>query len=49
MGVDAGLVRIAIDYAAEHLEEIEERLQENEKAVTRVRRLSAARSAIVAG
>lgn len=49
LGVDPRLVRIAIDYAAEHLEEIEARLRENEEAVDRVRRLTAARSAVLAG
>lgn len=49
LGVDPRLVRIAIDYAAEHLEEIEARLRENDEAVDRVRRLAAARSAVLAG
>ena len=35
LGIDPRLVRIAIDYAAEHLEEIEERLRENDVAVDR--------------
>lgn len=48
LGIDARLVRIAIDYAAEHLEEIEGRLRANEQAVERVRKLSAARSAVLA-
>lgn len=49
LGIDARLVRIAIDYAAMHLEEIEERLRENEQAVDRVRMLAAARSSVVTG
>lgn len=49
LGIDARLVRIAIDYAAEHLEQIEERLRENERAVERVRKLATARSAVLAG
>ena len=49
LGVDARLVRIAIDYAAEHLEEIEQRLRENEQAVDRVRKLAAARSSVLTG
>jgi hypothetical protein len=38
LGVDARSVRIAIDDAAEHLEEIEARLRQNDAAVERVRR-----------
>ena len=49
LGIDARLVRIAIDYAAEHLSEIEERLQHNEEALDRVRKLAAARAALLAG
>jgi hypothetical protein len=49
LGIHPRLVRIAIDYAAEHLEEIEERLRENERAVDRVRKLAAARSSVLAG
>ena len=49
LGVDQRLVRIAIDYAAEHLEEIEARLRENEDAVDRVKRLASARSAVLTG
>jgi hypothetical protein len=45
-GVDQRLVRIAIDYAAEHLEEIEARLRENEDAVDRVKKLASARSSV---
>ncbi|MEQ8717748.1 MAG: hypothetical protein RIE08_09065 [Acidimicrobiales bacterium] len=48
LGLDPRLVRMAIDYAAEHLDEIERRLEENERALERVRRLSAARSAVLA-
>ncbi len=49
LGIDPRLVRIAIDYAAEHLEEIEERLRENDEAVDRARKLTAARSSVLAG
>lgn len=49
LGIDPRLVRVAIDYAAEHLDEIETRLKENEEAADRVRRLAAARAAVLAG
>lgn len=49
LGVDPRLVRIAIDYAAEHLEEIESRLRENHEAAERVRELAAARASVLAG
>lgn len=49
VGIDQRLVRIAVDYAVEHLEEIETRLQENEEAAERVRKLAAARAAVLAG
>lgn len=49
LGVDPRLVRIAIDYAAEHLDEIEARLRANEEAADRVRRLASARSTVLAG
>jgi hypothetical protein len=49
LGIDQRLVRIAIDYAAEHLEEIEHRLRENEEAVDRARKLAAARSSVLPG
>jgi hypothetical protein len=49
LGIDQRLVRIAIDYAAEHLEEIEGRIQENVAAATRARKLSEARSSLLAG
>lgn len=49
LGVDPRLVRIVIDYAAEHLEEIEARLRENEDAAERVRRLASARASVLAG
>jgi hypothetical protein len=49
VGIDQRLVRIAIDYAAEHLEEIEARIQENEAAAERARKLSEARSSVLAG
>jgi hypothetical protein len=49
LGLDPRLVRIAIDYAAEHLEEIEDRLRENEAAAERVRTLAAGRAAVLAG
>lgn len=48
LGIDARLVRIALDYAAEHLDEIEARLRANDQAVDRVRRLAAARAAVLA-
>lgn len=47
LGVDPRLVRIAIDYAAEHLEEIERRLHDNEQAAERVRKLAAARASVL--
>lgn len=49
VGIDQRLVRIAIDYAAEHLEDIEARIQENEAAAERARKLSEARSSVLAG
>lgn len=49
LGIDVRLVRIAIDYAAEHLEEIEVRLRENEEAADRVRKLTVARSTVLTG
>jgi hypothetical protein len=49
LGVDARLVRIAIEHAAEHLDEIEERLRQNDAAADRVRKLTAARSFVLAG
>jgi hypothetical protein len=49
LGVDPRQVRIAIDYAAEHLEEIEARLRANEEAVERARTLAAARSSVLSG
>jgi hypothetical protein len=49
LGVDARLVRIAIEHAAEHLDEIEERLRQNDAAADRVRKLTAARSSVLAG
>lgn len=49
LGIDVRLVRIAIDYAAEHLEEIELRLRENEEAADRVRKLAVARSTVLTG
>ena len=49
LGIDQRLVRIAIDYAAEHLEDIEARLQENDAAVERARKLAAARSSVLTG
>lgn len=48
-GVDQRLVRIAIDYAAEHLDEIEARIEENEVAAARARKLSEARSSVLSG
>lgn len=49
LGIDPRLVRIAIDYAAERLDEIEARLRENLEAAERIRGLSAARSSVLAG
>lgn len=49
LGVDQRLVRIAIDYAAEHLEEIDARIEEHASAVERARKLSEARSSLLAG
>jgi hypothetical protein len=49
LGVDPRLIRIAIDYAAEHLDEIEVRLRENEQAIDRVRKVAAARSSVFTG
>ena len=49
LGVDARLVRIAIDYASEHLDEIEARLRENQEAAERVRDLAVARASLLAG
>jgi len=49
LGIDARLVRIAIDYACEHGGEIEARLRENQEAVQRVRRLAEARASLLAG
>ncbi len=49
LGIDVRLVRIAIDYAAEHLEEIEARLSESEEAVERVRKLTVARGSVLTG
>jgi hypothetical protein len=49
LGIDSRLVRIAIDYAAEHLDEIEARIRANEEAVARVRRLATARESVLGG
>jgi hypothetical protein len=49
LGIDQRLVRIAVDYAAEHLEQIEGRIQENEAAVERARKLAVARSSVLPG
>lgn len=49
LGIDERLVRAAIDYAAEHLEEIEDRFRENAHAVERGRRLAAARATVLPG
>lgn len=48
LGIDIRLVRVAIDYAVEHLDEIEARLRDNDAAVERVRRLAAARAELLA-
>jgi hypothetical protein len=47
LGIEARLVRIAIDYASEHLDEIEARVRENEEAAERVRDLAAARASLL--
>jgi hypothetical protein len=49
LGIDTRLVRVAIDYASEHLDEIEARLRENQQAAERVRDLAAARESLLAG
>lgn len=49
LGIDSRLVRIAIDYASDHLDEIEDRLRENEETAERVRRLAAGRSSVLNG
>lgn len=49
LGVDVRLVRIAVDYAAAHLEEIEDRIRANEEAVERARRTSEARASVLSG
>lgn len=49
LGVHDRLVRIAIDYAAEHLDEIEERLRRNEEAVAHAQKLATARSTVLSG
>ena len=49
LGIDERFVRIAIDYAAEHLDEIEARLRQNEVAAERAWALAAARSSVIAG
>ena len=49
LGIDPRLVRVAIDYASEHLDEIEARLRENQQAAERVRDLAAARASLLAG
>jgi hypothetical protein len=49
LGIDRRSVRIAIDYAAEHLEEIESRLRANAEAAERARKLSEARPSVLAG
>lgn len=48
LGIDSRLVRIAIDYAAAHLEEIEARLAEHQRAADGVRDLAAARRSLMA-
>lgn len=49
LGINERIVRIAIDYAAEHLEEIEQRIQENEDAADRAKKLAGARRSVLAG
>lgn len=49
LGVDPRWVRIAVDYAADHLDEIESRLRENDAAIERARHLAIARAAVLAG
>ena len=48
LGVDTRFVHIAVDYAAENIDEIEARLLANETALERVRRLTAARATVLA-
>jgi hypothetical protein len=47
LGIDSRLVRIAVDYAAAHLPEIEDRLRRNEEAAERVRKLAMGRSSVL--
>jgi hypothetical protein len=49
LGIDQRLVRIAVDYATEHLEEIEARIVANEAAAARARSLAEARASVLAG
>jgi hypothetical protein len=49
LGVDLRWVRIAVDYAAEHRDEVEARLRDNEAAAARVRALAEARAALLSG
>jgi len=48
LGIDTRFVHIAVDYAAENIDEIEARLLANETALERVRRLTAARATVLA-
>lgn len=47
LGIASRLVRIAIDYAAAHLEEVEARIRENEAAAERARKLAESRAAVL--
>ncbi|MCB0987972.1 MAG: CopG family transcriptional regulator [Microthrixaceae bacterium] len=48
LGISSRFVHIAVDYAADHIDEIEARLLANEAALERARRLTAARAAVLA-
>ena len=48
LGISSRFVHIAVDYAADHIDEIEARLLANETALERVRRLTAARATVLA-
>ena len=48
LGISSRFVHIGVDYAADHIDEIEARLLANEAALERARRLTAARAAVLA-
>ena len=48
LGISSRFVHIAVDYAADHIDEIEARLLANEAALERARRLTAARATVLA-